>query len=561
MADVRYYVSQQHGNDNNTGLSAAQAWATLTKAAQTVDTPPYGYRNVIHWGPGTYRERIYVMNDGLSEAENIVYAPDPNCLWLTGDNPGRCRITGCNTAEMPTSGAVVDCRDVACVQYGTDDAECWVDGSSDGYAVVLGKNCVAERVNALGYHGFYGGMTLNCCATAGVFGFEDAVTYNCSATAGGIGFYGGDAYNCIASAGQRGYDVCQASNCIAVGCYEAFSVAKAFNCYAAASSTGFSNCAVYACTASLCDYAQAGSITGDGTVSEGALVLGRMGDMPWNSAGMRQKGWWIPDTQNVAVAGTPANLSQPRMVQYTPSQDGFSAGVAVHVASKSASGYVTCELQVFESTWTTVRSKTISVSSLVVGKMNRFEWDDGSYRLDPGADSCRYLITADVDAQSTTIGTSNGTKISYQGFYWPTILPFTDSDGRPRCAHGAYPSIGPWEPPGIQEEWTTYKTAAPAIKLTGNSMHIMKAAAAKDNPISVKWWVRHHGTDGNLKPQVCLRGLGLTTQTATCTAAADTWEQVSVSITPARDTVLDVCLYARDPATGAYAIFFDPEVS
>jgi len=113
----------------------------------------------------------------------------------------------------------------------------------------------------------------------------------------------------------------------------------------------------------------------------------------------------------------------------------------------------------------------------------------------------------------------------------------------------------------MTEEWTTYKTTAPAIKLTGNSMHIMKVAAAKNKAITVKWWVRHHGTASDKKPQIWLKGPGLSTQTATCTAAADTWEQVSVSITPTRDTVLDVCLYSRDPATGAYAIFSDPEVS
>ena len=113
----------------------------------------------------------------------------------------------------------------------------------------------------------------------------------------------------------------------------------------------------------------------------------------------------------------------------------------------------------------------------------------------------------------------------------------------------------------MTEEWTTYKTTAPAIRLNGNSMHIMKVAAAKDKAITVKWWIRHHGTAADKKPQIWLKGPGLTTQTATCTAAADTWEQVSVSITPTRDTVLDVCLYSRDPATGAYSIFSDPEVS
>jgi len=258
-------------------------------------------------------------------------------------------------------------------------------------------------------------------------------------------------------------------------------------------------------------------------------------------------------------------LSAERLIAFTPSSACTSKSVMIYVEALAASGNITCELQKYVAgAWATQRSKTLPTSSLIAVAWNRFVWDTGGGddHLTAVADTWRYRVTADASAQTSTIRTSNDTSVSYIGYAVPDEYDPYDIDGRPRAvSFGGNPSVGCWEPPDMQEEWTTYKTTAPAIKLTGNSMHIMKVAAAKNKAITVRWWVRHHGTASDKKPQVWLRGPGLTTQTATCTAAADTWEQVSVSITPTRDTVLDVCLYSRDPAAGAYSIFSDPEVS
>lgn len=112
----------------------------------------------------------------------------------------------------------------------------------------------------------------------------------------------------------------------------------------------------------------------------------------------------------------------------------------------------------------------------------------------------------------------------------------------------------------MKVDWEDYAFTAPGIKLTGNSMHIMQVPAAANKAITIKWRALHHGTGADMKPQIILRGPGVTEQVATCTAAADTWQEISVSMTPVVDCVLDCCLYARDPATGAYSVFSDPNV-
>jgi hypothetical protein len=559
MAVVRYFVSQQHGSDSNTGLSEAQAWATLTKAAQTVQTPAVGDKHEVVWGPGTYREKISFSYGGRSLTECIQYIPDPNCLYLTQDKPGRCRITGCDSNEIASSGNLVSWNGKNYVTFGCDKAEFWADGVKTAAMVgnpsCLGQNCV--RVNAQGgYYGFYYCTATNCTAQGGYYGFYYCTATNCTAQGGSVGFHYCTATNCTAQGGNYGFNSCTATNCTAQGGYYGFH------------GTTSNRCVVYDCTVASCvvNTTSASTLGGDASVTEGAAAVGRIGQMPYMPLGVRQKGTTaIVDTLNSVRSGAALALSAERLIAFTPSSACTSKSVMIYVESLAASGNITCELQKYvDGSWATQRSKTLAKSALIAVAWNRFAWDTGGGddHLTAVADTWRYRVTADANAQTSTIRTSDGTLVSYIGYAIPDVYDPYDIDGRPRAvSFGGKPSIGCWEPPDMQEEWATYKTAAPAIKLIGNSMHIMKVAAAKGKAITVKWWMRHHDTASDKKPQIWLRGPGLTTQMATCTAAADTWEQVSVSVTPVVDTVLDVCLYARDPATGAYSIFSDPEVS
>ncbi|MGE5623513.1 MAG: hypothetical protein ACM3UP_00650 [Methanocella sp.] len=59
------------------------------------------------------------------------------------------------------------------------------------------------------------------------------------------------------------------------------------------------------------------------------------------------------------------------------------------------------------------------------------------------------------------------------------------------------------------------------------------------------------------KPQLILRGLGITEQVSTAVGSGG-WEELSVSATPAVDGVMELVILARDSAPTAYSVFSDP---
>jgi len=61
------------------------------------------------------------------------------------------------------------------------------------------------------------------------------------------------------------------------------------------------------------------------------------------------------------------------------------------------------------------------------------------------------------------------------------------------------------------------------------------------------------------EPQLRLRGLDITEQTATHSAGANAWQELSVSATPGVSGILEVVLASRDPTKKAW--FSDPVVS
>jgi len=67
MPPADYYVNGTTGNDNNTGTSPSQAWATIQKAANTLTA---GKTVLVY--PGTYAEQITTVNAGTSGSP-IVY--------------------------------------------------------------------------------------------------------------------------------------------------------------------------------------------------------------------------------------------------------------------------------------------------------------------------------------------------------------------------------------------------------------------------------------------------------------------------------------------------------
>src|SRR5690606_4037651 len=87
-----YYVSIQTGDDTNDGLSPETAWATITKAAQTMVA---GDR--VYVAPGTYYETVQPLNFGEPDAW-ISYIADTNARHFPFLPPGPVIISGLDSA-------------------------------------------------------------------------------------------------------------------------------------------------------------------------------------------------------------------------------------------------------------------------------------------------------------------------------------------------------------------------------------------------------------------------------------------------------------------------------
>lgn len=135
----------------------------------------------------------------------------------------------------------------------------------------------------------------------------------------------------------------------------------------------------------------------------------------------------------------------------------------------------------------------------------------------------------------------------------------TDILGRARKMLGGALDIGPFAFSNTAPDFATYKTASPAVKITQKGMKLFEIPATGGEAITVKVQTKHTNTTGD-KPQVLLRGDTITEQAATCTAASDTWQELTVTATPAKDEILTLVLYARDTAATAVSYFSDIKV-
>ena len=82
-----YYVRQTVGDDANDGKSPKTAWRSISKLSAAMHAGDTAYI-----GPGLYRDKIVVLNEGAADAR-ITFIAD-NTGQHTGDPPGVVMITG-----------------------------------------------------------------------------------------------------------------------------------------------------------------------------------------------------------------------------------------------------------------------------------------------------------------------------------------------------------------------------------------------------------------------------------------------------------------------------------
>ncbi len=243
MAD--YYVSAENGNDGNTGLSEAQAWATIDKAASDVLAG-----NDVHIAPGIYRETVVADNAGAL-GNPIRFIGDPECLHFANESPGRVRITDTNASEE-----VQD--DPELISSKQDYVE-WHNLHLDGADQAIDFNSYTGRIVydsvIAGIDGVINaGAAVRCYVTGRANIMQDCNAEMVVAICGGTVFRWGTQKNCLGIGGGQGYiydSIARSDNCIAIGGRMGWRNCGANTIY---------NCWAFSCTYSD-DYCAAGAAT------------------------------------------------------------------------------------------------------------------------------------------------------------------------------------------------------------------------------------------------------------------------------------------------------------
>ena len=569
MADMHYFVSVLNGDDINDGLTVETAWKTLTKAAITVPTPVGGFNNYVHFAPGVYREKFIPANSGASATSKIIFKGDPRCVYFVSEVQGKCRITGTDAQEMPTAGTVLDWIGRTNVEL----CNCQVDGSQDSYAI---RNIpICRDVQAMSSIGFNNCICYDCKAICPYRGFLNCTAYDCTAFGCSTGFDSSTSYNSVAVGCSYGFTNSNSYGCNAIGCSYGYSAHSSFSCNSICCVNGFWYGSAHNCNFIGCDTSTVGTaITGCRSVYARAALLPGVTAMRHidinmlssaisnllniNSNGLN-KGNMPLVISSLSMAHT-INLTVERDLVFTPSQTGVCLGASILIVTKPLGGNVTVALQKnIESVWATQKSKTLPVSLLDPTAYTFFEWDTtagiGDNNLTAVANTWRITITADLEASATTL--------------------YGNAENVPGCMVNIIPSWGNYDALGqpiktstivgaydiamVTLDQTLYHTDAPSIKINGSGVKTLKLPVKKNVPVTVSYWVRHDGAIVGMEPMLVMSGNDILEGTDTHSAGANTWEQLSVNITPPVDDVINISLIARDSSKNAW--FSDPTIA
>jgi hypothetical protein len=234
---TKYYVSIQNGNDNNDGLTAETAWASINKAAVQVTANIDGKDTYIYIAPGEYRTTIKLSNPGISETNRIIFYGDPDCTNFPNDKPGIVRLTATNINGIPNS-------EFPCVDFGECPyIEFWniyMDGQTNSVYTVVGNDEVP-------------GQVLNNVRITSVLGANNVICYNCQITSSNICYNSCTVIQSIAIGGQNGFFDCEVYNSMSIGAENGYNNSAAYNSIAyCCTANGFLNCDNYYCYSLCC---------------------------------------------------------------------------------------------------------------------------------------------------------------------------------------------------------------------------------------------------------------------------------------------------------------------
>lgn len=566
------HVSIQRGSDaysKEQAANPATPWATITKAIGEVAAG-----DTVYIGPGTYREKPSFATAGV--AGNIIsWIPDPSAKYVTGDNPGIVRVTGCNANELPTSGIVWNYNAKDYNTIGSLDGRIYIDGSSDNYSVsaASGTDRIAINVTAHGYNGFTYGTNTNCIAVGGLYGFNYGTNINCISIGGQYGFNLGTNTNCIAIGASSCFYFSTSINCIAIGGSNGFNDGTSTNCIAIGGNSGFigginTNCIALGgyygfngsgsnvfsyCRAIACFYGFYGtSTTNKQDISTCSRVWCRYSSRAtYDTGNSTAAKAVIYDLALIAQAFRP-------LLQFDRNDGGEGNLSCIGVL---AADTVTINGITFtaHATTTTVASRQFSIAGTDIQDAAGLVTciNDATYGVSgvTASSSTRDVHLQAVNPITFTLTSSNSTRLPVR------VAPKNGLDifGHERLMGAGTIDIGAIEHSLTTLDFTNLKTVPPSIKIERAGMQKFTFWAAGGEEFTKSVWVKWSNVAADKKPQIIVGGSNVTKATTTATGDGIDWEQISVLVTPTADDEVELFLYARDTDASAIVYFSDVE--
>ena len=175
----------------------------------------------------------------------------------------------------------------------------------------------------------------------------------------------------------------------------------------------------------------------------------------------------------------------------------------------------------------------------------------------PNTGATAYAYNNNLTGEYNPIGGFQGYPNIYTKLEFPGDCDISRNSRR--LGSGATLDCGVFEYSQVDMEWSTYKTAAPAVKITQAGYYTLTATVKAGIPKTVGCWAYF---SGSTLPQIIAHSsediLAITSgYTATAVGSELTWKQLSLTFTPKASGFLQLSLYARDTVTGSFTIFSD----
>jgi len=564
-----YYVRTDGSNTNSgTGYTTSEAFLTVAKAITVVAAG-----DTVYIAPGTYYETMTLATAGTF-GEIISWRGDREAQYFIDLKPNYVRITACNSSTgIPTTASILNCN-----TKGYNDFYSLVfDGTSGNNNGIINPTTITRFYDCMIFSdqiGILASVAANCllyrCFVAGgACGIRNCTSYNCIAIgAGGAsssgGFYVGAAYNCISMAsayyGFNSVPTCY--NCTAYGSvYSFYNCLKTVNCTAVFGFAGFAGTGTQKytkCKAITCSYAAYGtSLTSPLNIS----------DIRHTHCNSVQRGstYETGTPTEIAYEGY-TDVSRILKIATAFKQDLFSQDWSSDLHNLTVSGNILAAndyVSIGTYTGQTLYQSVFKDNLIFYSTLSATTWviqaNTGS-TPDETATNYAYFSSTTPIGTYINVGTWTGTTVIADY----TAITFSENYDilkHPRRMGNGILDCGAYEYSTTSLDWTTYHSSAPSVKISQAGYKRISVPVKSGTTKTISCWTYFNLSGETSKPQLIITSPQdvLTTNPVILTATGSelTWEQLTTTITPKADGIMNIEMYSRTTGSTTYSLFND----